>query len=264
METLNLISLPVRRRRLPIDREVANRFFMLRISIDVCVKRPTQRQQRMNLKTHRRSMPIIFSITPVLFLNHRRNRMKSIWLFIVPIRTNCSTRRSLVVKVNRIPRWRNSQVMTNFYLFVMVHLIQVLVAKRNSSLRIDVYCNKLYVCVHRWAIFFSGNALVLLDLDLSFFSCLIIILINESCALFSSAPVEHRLFAFSWDLRLMQCSTTTSLHDLHILDNANNIVRWHRMSQCPVCLQPIPYSMYSVHLFFDATRDFSSRRKIAV
>ncbi|CAF5181399.1 unnamed protein product, partial [Rotaria magnacalcarata] len=39
----------------------------------------------------------------------------------------------------------------------------------------------------------------------------------------------------------MQWSTTVSLHDLHIIDDANSIVRWHRMSQCPVCLQPIPY-----------------------
>ncbi|CAF3627680.1 unnamed protein product [Adineta steineri] len=39
----------------------------------------------------------------------------------------------------------------------------------------------------------------------------------------------------------MQCPTTISLNDLHIIDNANNIVRWHRMSQCPICLQPIPY-----------------------
>ncbi|UJR31607.1 hypothetical protein I4U23_019091 [Adineta vaga] len=39
----------------------------------------------------------------------------------------------------------------------------------------------------------------------------------------------------------MQCSTTTSVHDLHIIDDVNNIVRWHRMSQCPVCLQLIPY-----------------------
>jgi hypothetical protein len=42
----------------------------------------------------------------------------------------------------------------------------------------------------------------------------------------------------------MQWSTTTSLNDLHIIDDANNIVRWHRMSQCPVCLQPIPYGMW--------------------
>lgn len=42
----------------------------------------------------------------------------------------------------------------------------------------------------------------------------------------------------------MKCSTTASLHDLHIIDNANNIVRWHRMAQCPVCLQAIPYGMY--------------------
>ncbi|CAF4605373.1 unnamed protein product [Rotaria sp. Silwood2] len=39
----------------------------------------------------------------------------------------------------------------------------------------------------------------------------------------------------------MQCSTTPSLHDLHIIDDANSVVRWHRMAQCPVCLQPIPY-----------------------
>ncbi|CAF1337565.1 unnamed protein product [Adineta ricciae] len=39
----------------------------------------------------------------------------------------------------------------------------------------------------------------------------------------------------------MQCPTTTSVHDLHIIDDANNIVRWHRMSQCPICLQLIPY-----------------------
>ncbi|CAF0714135.1 unnamed protein product [Adineta steineri] len=39
----------------------------------------------------------------------------------------------------------------------------------------------------------------------------------------------------------MQCPTTISLNDLHIIDDANNIVRWHRMSQCPICLQPIPY-----------------------
>lgn len=42
----------------------------------------------------------------------------------------------------------------------------------------------------------------------------------------------------------MQWSTTVSLHDLHIIDDVKSIVRWHKMSQCPVCLQPIPFGMF--------------------
>ncbi|CAF4472904.1 unnamed protein product, partial [Rotaria magnacalcarata] len=50
-----------------------------------------------------------------------------------------------------------------------------------------------------------------------------------------------------FEFLLMQWSTTVSLHDLHIIDDANSIVRWHRMSQCPVCLQPIPYGTYACY-----------------
>jgi hypothetical protein len=62
-----------------------------------------------------------------------------------------------------------------------------------------------------------------------------------------TSPVSFFVYLypnFSSEILLMQWSTTTSLNDLHIIDDANNIVRWHRMSQCPVCLQPIPYGMW--------------------
>jgi len=52
---------------------------------------------------------------------------------------------------------------------------------------------------------------------------------------------KNFFFLFEYSCVHMQWSTTTSLHDLHIIDNVNNIVRWHRMSQCPICLQPIPF-----------------------
>jgi hypothetical protein len=60
----------------------------------------------------------------------------------------------------------------------------------------------------------------------------------------------------------MQWSTTTSLNDLHIIDDANNIVRWHRMSQCPVCLQPIPYGMWRFWDFIGKFCDILDERRV--